>query len=79
MKAPLAAVVSGLGVAQIISWGSLYYPIAVLGKSMQRDLGVTPALLFAAITLCLLIFGMATGMVGRLMEAHGARVVLCTG
>lgn len=39
MKAPLAAVVSGLGVAQIISWGSLYYPIAVLGKSMQRDLG----------------------------------------
>lgn len=34
MKAPLAAVVSGLGVAQIILWGSLYYPIAVLGKSM---------------------------------------------
>ena len=79
MKAPLAAVVSGLGVAQIISWGSLYYPIAVLGESMQRDLGVTPALLFAAFTVSLLISGMAAPMVGRLMEAHGARAVLCSG
>ena len=79
MKAPLAAVVSGLGVAQIISWGSLYYPIAVLGESMQRDLGVTPALLFAAFTASLLISGMAAPMVGRLIEAHGARAVLSSG
>ncbi len=79
MKAPLAAVVSGLGVAQIISWGSLYYPIAVLGESMQRDLGVTSALLFAAFTLSLLISGMAAPLVGRLIEAHGARTVLCAG
>lgn len=79
MKAPLPLLVSGLGIAQIVSWGSLYYPIAVLGDSMQRDLGVSSTVLFAAFTLSLLISGMAAPMVGRLMEAHGARAVLCAG
>jgi hypothetical protein len=79
MKAPLPLLVSGLGVAQIVSWGSLYYPISVLGDSMQRDLGVTSTVLFAAFTLSLLISGLAAPAVGRLMEAHGARTVLCAG
>jgi MFS family permease len=79
MKAPLPFLVSGLGVAQIVTWGSLYYPIAVLGDSMQHDLGVSSTVLFAAFTLSLLISGMAAPMVGRLMEAHGARTMLCAG
>jgi MFS family permease len=79
MKAPLPLLVSGLGIAQIVSWGSLYYPIAVLGDSMQRDLGVSSTVLFAAFTLSLLISGLAAPTVGRLMEAHGARAVLCAG
>lgn len=79
MTVRLPLLVSGLGVAQIISWGSLYYPISVLGESMQRDLGVTPTLLFAAFTVSLLISGMVAPAVGRLMEARGARLVLCMG
>ena len=79
MKVRLPLLVSGLGVAQIISWGSLYYPISVLGESMQRDLGVTPTMLFAAFTVSLLISGMVAPTVGRLMEARGARLVLCMG
>ncbi|MDB5760782.1 MAG: hypothetical protein JWM30_4071 [Burkholderia sp.] len=79
MKAPLPLLVSGLGVAQIVSWGSLYYPISVLGDSMQRDLGVTSTVLFAAFTLSLLISGLAAPAIGRLMEAYGARTVLCAG
>ena len=46
---------------------------------MQHDLGVSSTVLFAAFTLSLLISGMAAPMVGRLMEAHGARAVLCAG
>jgi hypothetical protein len=79
MKAPLPLLVSGLGIAQIVSWGSLYYPISVLGESMQRDIGVSSTILFAAFTLSLLISGLTAPMVGRLMEAHGARIVLCAG
>lgn len=79
MNRPLTVVVSGLGIAQIISWGSLYYPIAVLGERMQQDLQVSSNILFAAFTLSLSISGLAAPAVGRLMEAHGARVVLCAG
>ncbi|WP_194714438.1 MFS transporter [Noviherbaspirillum soli] len=79
MSRPLTVVVSGLGIAQIISWGSLYYPIAVLGERMQQDLQVSSSILFAAFTLSLSISGLAAPAVGRLMEAHGARMVLCSG
>lgn len=79
MTRPLTLVVSGLGIAQIISWGSLYYPIAVLGERMQQDLQVSSSILFAAFTLSLSISGLAAPAVGRLMEAHGARTVLCAG
>lgn len=79
MKAPLPLLVSGLGIAQIVSWGSLYYPISVLGDSMQRDLGVSSTLLFAAFTASLLISGLTAPAVGSLMEASGARAVLCAG
>src|SRR5687767_15064157 len=79
VKAPIPLLVSGLGIAQIASWGSLYYPISVLGDSMQRDLGVSSTVLFAAFTMSLFVSGMAAPLVGRLMEAHGARVVMCSG
>lgn len=79
MNRSLTVVVSGLGIAEIISWGSLYYPIAVLGERMQQDLQVSSSMLFAAFTLSLSISGLAAPTVGRLMEAHGARTVLCSG
>ena len=40
--------VSALGVAQIVSWGTLFYTIAVLGAAMRQDLGVSDVLLFGA-------------------------------
>ena len=79
MTVRLPLLVAGLGVAQIISRGSLYYPISVLGESMQRDLGVTPTLLLAAFTVSLLISSMVAPAVGRLMEARSACLVLCMG
>lgn len=75
----LALVVSALGLAQIISWGSFYYSIAVLGESMRRELGINSSLLFGAFTFSLLVSGMAAPTVGRMIDRHGGRKVLCTG
>lgn len=72
-------VVTALGLAQIISWGSFYYSIAVLGQAMQRDLQVDSSLLFGAFTLSLLVSGMAAPAVGRWIDRHGGRKVLCCG
>ena len=77
MKASLPFLVSGPGMARIVSRGSLYYPIAVLGESMPRDIGVSSTVLFAAFKLSSLSSGLAAPMVGTLVDAHGARTVLC--
>jgi len=47
---PLARLVTGLGIAQIISWGTLFYSIAVLGGAMRAELAVGEVALFASFT-----------------------------
>ena len=43
---PLGPLVLALGVAQVVSWGSLFYSIGVLGPAMSRDVGVSEVYLF---------------------------------
>lgn len=75
----LLPVICALGIAQIISWGSLYYAIAVLGESMSRDLGVSSTSLFGAFTLSLFVSGLAAPTVGKLIDRHGGRPILMGG
>ena len=76
---PVPILVGALGIAQIISWGTLFYAIGVLGASMRAELGVTELFLFGAFTAALLVSGMLSPFVGRMIDRHGGRVVLCTG
>ena len=72
-------VIPALGIAQIVSWGSLYYSIAVLASPMQVSLGISKTWLFGAFTLGLLASGAASPVVGRLVDERGGRVVLTAG
>ena len=72
-------IVSALGVAQIISWGSLFYTIAVLGGAMRRELGLSDVVLFGSFTAGLFLSGMVSPFVGRQIDAHGGRRVLAGG
>jgi len=76
---PIALLVSTLGIAQIISWGTLFYAIGVLGPAMERDLAVTPLFLFGAFTAGLLVSGWWAPAAGRLVDARGGRLVLSGG
>jgi predicted MFS family arabinose efflux permease len=79
-RAPhLARTVCALGVAQIISWGTLFYPIAVLGGAMRRELGASDIFLFGSFTAGLLLSGVASPLVGRQIDRHGGRRVLASG
>ena len=71
--------VGALGVAQIISWGSLYYAIGVLGPEMRADLGVSELFLFASFTVGLLAAGVLAPAAGRLIDRKGGRTVLSSG
>jgi predicted MFS family arabinose efflux permease len=68
-----------LGVAQIISWGTLFYTIAVLGAAMRTELGVGDALLFGAFSGGLFVSGAASPAVGRWIDAGRARSALAAG
>ena len=53
-------VIPALGIAQIISWGTLYYSIAVLSSPIQATLGISQTMLFGAFTIGMLISGAAS-------------------
>ncbi len=72
-------IIPALGIAQIISWGSLYYSIAVLASPIQASLGISQTWLFGAFTIGLLVSGAASPMAGRLVDERGGRNVLTAG
>ena len=47
---PTARVTMGLGFTQIVGWGTTYLMPSVLGRFLQRDLGISSELVFAGIT-----------------------------
>jgi len=71
--------VPALGIAQIISWGALYYAIAVLGAAIGADLGLTPAGIFGAYSVGLLLSGLTAPLAGRAIDRHGGRIVMTVG
>ncbi len=75
----LAPLVVALGVAQIASWGSLFYAIGVLGAPMRSELGVSELFLFGAFTAGLVASGAIAPFVGRSIDRLGGRIVLSLG
>jgi len=75
----LPRVVTALGIAQIISWGTLFYTIAVLGPPMRAELGVGEVWLFGSFTAGLAVSGLLSPAVGRAIDVRGGRRVLAAG
>jgi len=75
----LGARITALGIAQIISWGTLFYAIAVLGAAMRAELGLNDAFLFGAYSTGLFVSGAASPAVGRWIDRGHARLALSAG
>ena len=75
----LGARVTALGIAQVVSWGTLFYAIAVLGATMRADLGVSDTLLFGAYSAGLFVSGALSPVVGRWIDRGHARLALAAG
>lgn len=71
--------VFGLGVAQLVSWGTLIYSIAVLGAPMAADLGVSETAVFGAFSFSLAVTGAVAPRLGRLIDRVGGRRMLALG
>jgi MFS family permease len=71
--------VGGIGIAQIVSWGALFYAIGVLAPAMGADLGLSRPGIFGAYSLGMVASGIAAPLVGRAIDRDGGRRWLGTG
>lgn len=68
-----------LGVTTIVSYGSTQYFFGVLVVPIERDLGWSRTLISGAFSLGLVVSGLLGVPVGRLVDRHGARVLMAAG
>ena len=73
---PARLIVPALGITQILAWGSSYYLPAVLAKPIADDTGWPLTWVIGALSLGLLMAGLASPFVGRQIHRHGGRPVL---
>lgn len=71
--------VTALGITQILAWGSSYYLPAVLAAPIARDTGWSLASVVAGLSCGLLLAGLVSPAMGRLIQRHGGRPVLAAG
>lgn len=71
-----ALVVSALGATQIMAWGSSYYLIAVLAKPIAAETGWPLSWIVGGLSVGLLVAGLVSHWVGKLIQDHGGRPVL---
>jgi MFS family permease len=72
----LRIVVSALGIAQILAFGTTYYLPAVLAAPISADTGWSLTWVIGGLSLGLLVAGVVSPWVGRRIHANGGRAVL---
>jgi len=70
------AVITALGVSQILAWGSSFYFPAVFAETIVRDTGWSLGMVVGGTSLGLLVAGLISPQVGSLIGRHGGRPVL---
>ena len=72
-------VITALGIVQIFAWGSSYYLMAPLAGPIVADTGWPLPWVIGALSLGLLVAGLASPRVGTAIARHGGRPVLAGG
>ncbi len=76
---PAWVLITCLGSAQILAWGTSYYLSAVLAKPTAAATGWSLTWVVGGFTLALLASGFVSPRVGRTIDQHGGRPVLAAG
>ena len=70
------SLVGWLSLAQLISWGSVFYTFALLMAPLERELGLSRAESSVAFSLALLVEGLMAYPVGRWIDRGHERIVM---
>lgn len=73
------ALIVGLGITQVIGYGTLYYAFAVLAPRMTASFGWAPEWTYGGFAAGLLAAGLVAPVTGRLIDSYGTRLVMSIG
>lgn len=71
--------ITGLGIAQICSWGSLYYSFPQIAAAMEKDLGWSSTQLYGAATAGMLLSALVAVPAGSMIDRGRGRWVMAGG
>ncbi|MBV8392006.1 MAG: MFS transporter, partial [Alphaproteobacteria bacterium] len=77
--APAGRATLGLGITQIIGWGTTFLMPAVLGRYMQDDLGLPTEAIFLGVTVSYAVGAIIAPRIGRRIDRTGARLIMSVG
>src|SRR5215211_3262572 len=78
LRGPWRAVLV-LGVTQIIAWGALFYPAVLTVPLIAADNGWSVTFAMSGFSLALLVAGLVSPLIGRLIDRHGGHHVMPVG
>ncbi|MGE0423314.1 MAG: MFS transporter [Reyranellaceae bacterium] len=76
---PLAVSIIGLGISQIVGWGSTFFVPSVMGRHIAEDLQMPAEVLFAGPTIMFTVGALLAPSVGRIVDRRGARNLMVGG
>src|SRR5258708_39971760 len=71
------AIVATIGLTQTLAWASSFYLPAVLAIPIGHDIGLSTPWIYAALSLELGVSAILGPLLGRWIDGHGGRAVLC--
>lgn len=75
----LGVIVVTLCITEIVSWGLLYFTFPVIAPLIASETGWSPVSVAAAFSVALAAQGLIGVQVGRVLDAHGPRLVMTLG
>ncbi len=71
--------ITGLGVGQLVSWGTFFYAFPLIAEPMGRELSLTKPEVYAAASIGLAFAGIASYPVGAAIDRGNGRAIMAIG
>ena len=76
---PLPVSIIGLGITQIVGWGSTFFIPSVMGRHIGEDLDLPAEIVFTGPTIMFVVGALLAPRVGRTVDRKGARTLMAVG
>jgi predicted MFS family arabinose efflux permease len=76
---PLPVSIIGLGISQIVGWGSTFFIPSVMGRHIGEDLHLPAEIVFAGPTIMFVVGALLAPRIGRTVDRRGARTLMAVG